>query len=431
MAIRYAVASGNWSNPSIWNGGTLPTSSDDVFANNFTVTIDQDITVLTLRNTSNASPVITAGGYFSINSNVNITCINEIFGASHIWQNTSAVYLIQTTGSLLTISMNINMRTIVSPSTNYRFINIGHTGTLNYVGNIHGSVATLPMLNITSTVTVNMIGNISYQSNTQSPAVQISNTSIFNLTGDVFVANNGTQNGSAVDILGTSTMNLTGNVYYLYTGANITPTAINIISGTLNITGNITGGTVNGHYPIKSSTAVTLTQVGTIFGGAASVNGTGSPAISLTNSSSIAILSGPFIFGNHGAPPFQCTRMFLSSNTSKYIEFASDSTNGALFPNAAPTRMTMYSPDTIVDAPIPADVRQGVTYALSSQTGTLAVPDPSDVRKNTPTDNTVGTADLSAQDFLDLLSTSPDPIAERLRNVSTVQTTGDQIASLS
>ena len=82
-------------------------------------------------------------------------------------------------------------------------------------------------------------------------------------------------------------------------------------------------------------------------------------------------------------------------------------------------------------APIPADVRQGVVYALSTQTGTLAVPSPSDVRKNTPTDNTVGTADLSAQDFLDLLSTSPDPIAERLRNVATVQTTGDQITSLS
>ena len=74
---------------------------------------------------------------------------------------------------------------------------------------------------------------------------------------------------------------------------------------------------------------------------------------------------------------------------------------------------------------------EGVVYGDGTFEGNLIVPSPSNVRKGVPTDNTVGTADLSAQDFLDLLSTSPDPIAERLRNVATVQTTGDQITSLS
>jgi hypothetical protein len=53
MALRYAVASGNWSNTATWNGGTLPTAVDDVFSNNFTVTIDGTFTVLSIRNTSN------------------------------------------------------------------------------------------------------------------------------------------------------------------------------------------------------------------------------------------------------------------------------------------------------------------------------------------------------------------------------------------
>ena len=93
------------------------------------------------------------------------------------------------------------------------------------------------------------------------------------------------------------------------------------------------------------------------------------------------------------------------------------------------TRATLTNID--YNVPLASDVRQGVVYGNSIFTGTLIVPSPSNVSKGVPTDATIGTADLTAQDFLDLLSTSPDLIAERLRNVSTVQTTGDQITNLS
>jgi hypothetical protein len=55
MAVRFAVATGNFSNGTIWDNGAVPTSADDVFANNFTVTIDGTYTVQTIRNT--ASPI--------------------------------------------------------------------------------------------------------------------------------------------------------------------------------------------------------------------------------------------------------------------------------------------------------------------------------------------------------------------------------------
>ena len=46
MAVRYAVVNGNWSAVGTWDGGaSLPTAGDDVYANGFTVTIDQDIEV--------------------------------------------------------------------------------------------------------------------------------------------------------------------------------------------------------------------------------------------------------------------------------------------------------------------------------------------------------------------------------------------------
>ncbi len=50
MATRFAIATGNWSNTAIWDNGALPATTDDIHANGFTVTLDQDITVASLKN---------------------------------------------------------------------------------------------------------------------------------------------------------------------------------------------------------------------------------------------------------------------------------------------------------------------------------------------------------------------------------------------
>ena len=56
MAVRFAVATGNFSSGATWDNGAVPTSADDLYANNRTVTIDGPYTVQTIRNT--ASPVL-------------------------------------------------------------------------------------------------------------------------------------------------------------------------------------------------------------------------------------------------------------------------------------------------------------------------------------------------------------------------------------
>jgi hypothetical protein len=50
MPVRFAVASGNWSDPAIWDNGAVPLDGDDVYANGFTITIDQNINVLKFTN---------------------------------------------------------------------------------------------------------------------------------------------------------------------------------------------------------------------------------------------------------------------------------------------------------------------------------------------------------------------------------------------
>lgn len=83
MAERYRTATGNWSNAAQWDGGvSLPGASDDCYANGFTCTIDQNVTVASLRTT--AGSVAASGGTFNattqtINANViagTSTCLN-------------------------------------------------------------------------------------------------------------------------------------------------------------------------------------------------------------------------------------------------------------------------------------------------------------------------------------------------------------------
>jgi hypothetical protein len=92
------------------------------------------------------------------------------------------------------------------------------------------------------------------------------------------------------------------------------------------------------------------------------------------------------------------------------------------------TTLTLTDP-TLEDYPITSDVRKDVDYAFNNLKGTLSVPDPNDVRKGIEIDDTVGTGIITGDDLFDLIKTSSDPVAERLRNVSTVQTVGDQFNS--
>lgn len=108
MAVRFAIASGNWSNTAIWDNGALPLAGDDVYANGFTVTIDQNITVLSLRNdinpvylpdmsiplmTSNTSPSGIASASSVSGSNFAYLAFDQNFGTSWFSLTSNAAWL--------------------------------------------------------------------------------------------------------------------------------------------------------------------------------------------------------------------------------------------------------------------------------------------------------------------------------------------------
>ena len=367
MANRYAVASGNWSNPSIWDGGTLPTSADDVRANGFTVTIDINISVLSIRTTALAPAV--AGGIFHIANGVTLT--------GDIWSGSN------------NHGLQFNL-----PS--------GQSATI--IGNVNGGGNAGSGIVMINTGTLNVVGTASANSNVFGINITTGAAGCtLNFTGStVAVAT------PAINAQVQCTINFSGNLVgsALQTGAGLVAAASGCI---VNINGNITAQGGSGFF---TSVPCTVNASG-IF-----TSSTSQSAIDSSNVSGLITISGELI-NNGGVAAVYARRIFLG-NSSTIWKFRKPDLSEKI----------LYTGDVLPGVPVDSDVRQGTVYGPSgSLTGTLQVPSPSNVRKGVPTDNTVGTAELTAQDLFNEIASSSDIIAQRLRNVATVDTTAATIAA--
>jgi len=87
MAVRYAVATGNWNTESTWNNGTtlgIPTSGDEVYLNGFNVTVSTtNITCGTIRNDLFADTG-NSGGKLIVSSSSNTTISSNLIAENTI-----------------------------------------------------------------------------------------------------------------------------------------------------------------------------------------------------------------------------------------------------------------------------------------------------------------------------------------------------------
>ena len=389
MAIRYAVANGVWSNTATWNGGTLPTSADDVFANNFTVTVDQDITAITLRSTSNTSPAITQGGQFVVTGNTgtrNITLTGTRSGSSFTnsgtWNGNNFTLIISATsgatvnlsyptglpasnvgcGSNITGNAIINYVGIIQQAlafgVSFRIDNTAAGGTFNVVGNPIGNSVEAPWVhNSASNYAINVIGNViggGAAANGEPNGIRLNAATIVNITGNII---GGTQTNSAGIgcINAGSTINITGNV----SGA----TAPGIINGNNNNT-----FTINGNVSSSSSN-----------------NG-----ITSTNASAIITVNGNLINANDYMA-VTAIRTRINPTAQQTWTFQTGIGNRQMFTSNAFTGTTI---------PAASDVRFGVSYANGSLTGTCYVPSANSVAFGVPVDNTTGTTIITRAQLL-------------------------------
>ena len=385
MANRwYTAASGNWSTTANWDGGVaLPGAGDDVYADGKAIVIDQNVTVLSIRTTQRAGGTI--GGTFTVNATRTITCT----GAGIISGTALGGFLVTANSpSVVTINSSIN-----------------GGGTANFYGT-----------SITGTATVNATGDITGGNTTGNCyGLFISSTSILAITGNIYGI---ATSANGIHCTGGATIGVTGNV-----NGSTTNAGAGINNATAAATINITGNTIaNVGCAIQSAIASVVTIIGT------STASNTIAAVNLTNASAIVTLAGSCVNANN-IMAVQCnnTRIYASSIFSWKFQ---DEVGNPKY---------LYSAGVALGNPVIADVRNGTTYGAALElTGTLKVPPVGSVALGVPTDNTTGSAILTASDLQnaiwgtiasDLITSGS--IGERLKNTATVQTVGDIVAALS
>jgi len=321
------------------------------------------------------------------------------------------------TGRIFPISSNATSRGIYVSSV---------TGaTLNFTGSSQAAFSFGIICDVSCTL--NYTGDVyGFTNNGPGGGIYFTGGGTLNFTGNAYGAT-GFNNDSAGLYISAGQLNFTGNAYGS-TGNQGNSARGVAVAGNINVnfTGNIYGGTNaqgSGHYGFATSNNVVMTHIGGIYAGIwAGLNSNSTSAIILT--------TGPFVSDTYGGFPFLAIRMHLIPTSNSYLEFRNSTTNGAFSPSPAAPAARFLSPATAVDAPIPANVRLGVSYALGTLTGTLAMPHPNQVTYGVPVDNTFGNAVLTAASIWDYLVsniTVENSIGMRLKNVSTPQTTGEQL----
>jgi hypothetical protein len=442
MPNRWPIASGNWSDAAIWSGSIIPTASDDVYANNKIVTLDQDINVLRLSTVNIAG--VSASGYFIASDGISIKA--NIFGSalSITTYPVSPLILLQGVTAvnptlLLTGSMNASLTGSITQGASgcIAIVHMG-TGTLNISGSTIDatSVAGGTYNNgqiLIYTGSVNIIGNVTNTSTTGAPG-------IWNWYGRLNVVGNlqARINGSSTQIFSCCIYNQYGTVNV--TG-NITATSINQgaysahgidnLAGVVNVVGNLNSSASNSPCIANSSNLGVINHTGIVAAGttaAALSNGatggviscigqvnasTTSGAYFSSGTTATNIFSGPLInSGSRNA--IYCYNVRLYDDvTTRYTIGVSGSAN----------TITLYSPDQVTGVPSGSDVRVGVIYGPGNElTGSMAVPHPNSVSYGVAVDNTTGSALVKPEDLWNMAITSltaSNSIGQRLSNAST------------
>ena len=220
--------------------------------------------------------------------------------------------------------------------------------------------------------------------------------------------------GTVIQISNTNTFTLNGNAI-----ANTGGNAIFLVSaGTIVVNGYCQGGSSASGFLSQSTNAfssATITK-------AISVNNCVA-GVANNTSSACTVTVKEIEQGVLGYVPIQG---FVRLSTASGAFYKGVTTGSS-------TRTLSDPADIAGQVPAQTDVRFGVSYQGGSKTGSAYIPAAASVGFGVPVDNTTGTAALTPASVWDAATsslTTSGSIGERLKNASTVDTTGDQLAAL-
>jgi hypothetical protein len=369
------------------------------------------ITELEMSEVTNLYGGITAGGQFKFSNGGNLTC--SASNAIEVGSTTPTLLYDLSSGNTATFNGNVISLAAITGGQSIRY---SSNGTFNIVGNFtlnNAANTSRRIFDVTGTGIINHIGDINSsqtQNVTQPFTVWVSSNCVYNHTGNCTGGATGTISGVGVGILSSSnfTYNQTGNQI-----AGTAPSFFTTAGSTLNIIGNVNGV---GNFPaiFNQTSPCTIDILGI------TTSGVGAPAIQGL-ATTFVILRGNIVNTDTYCAIY-AGRVVINDNVTSW-QFK-DSTNTI-------TR-TLYTAGVNLGNPATNNVRNGVTYGPSLElTGTMFVPSPINTRIGVPVDNTVGTGQLTAEDFLLAIENSTSGVGLRLKNVATVQSVGNQLQTYS
>ena len=472
MATRRAVANGNWSATSTWNGGVVPGNGDTVYANGFNITLDVDVNIGGANNPTVSAGSFVAGQWYEIDF-VGTTTWTSIGAASN---TAGTVFLATGVGSgtgtakaIATLTTTNNtaagaaaggsfvMSTVRAINTDIRAgtttcLNVtATTGTLSLSGlrvvggtatGAHGvnAVCGSDLSSCTFTAGTNVNNAFNYASTgsvsvnafcifvggNNAHALNNASTGTINVSGSCTFTGGSANGGAALNNASTGTINVSGSCTFTGNG-NSTFTLNNASTGTINVSGSctFTGGSLGTGSALNNASTGSVTVTNSTFTASAFA-----PAVNIANTAADVRLSGDFLDHWSGwravnggkwrlgtTPSAARTRYALAGTTDSYVE--------------------MFTADNATfGQPAISDVRSGTVYGGGILTGTCAVPAAGSVALGVPVDNTTGTAVLTEANVqaavwntLTSSLTTAGSIGERLKNSATVATTGEQLAT--
>ena len=255
----WAVTNGNSNAGATWNGGVVPTSTQDVFANGFTVTVNASTEWKSANTTAGTTAV--AGGGFTLSNGVTLT-LNGGTGNATAGSSNCVTYSGTSGNSATLIGNPIGSSTT---ATRFGIINAS-SGTLNITGSPTGGSQTAAVGAVNNAAgRINLTGSPTGGSGTNATGMQNTGSGVVEITGSSIGGSAAGTSGVINAGSGTCTIsdNATGGTNATAYGAN------NNSTGTLTVAGAAISATAPG---VNGVVGATLTSVGTAVTGTDCIN---------------------------------------------------------------------------------------------------------------------------------------------------------------
>jgi hypothetical protein len=395
------------------------------------VTINNGGGSLSLRELELYQPgtaALAAGGSFNFNtSGVTVSATSVSQGATNLFTITnttgtatlSVANNITAVGSLTTLTHSSagdftftcpNFIVGSNASGTTQVISKTGAGTLNINGNAITAFYTMTVSG-SNYVLQSTNGNVVINGN----VLGYSNTGITGTSQTIRqTAGNLTINGNVTptNIITTSSL-VTATVFFSGTSLTLNGNTLGgdgiaiASSGTVNVTGTLRGGN-----SVYANNTITINVTGDVYAGL-------QPAINCSAFTASTVNLTGNMYNTLGRSAIWCPNVFISNTATTLWRMDTGGGNYKF----------LYSADSTPNLPATTNVRNGVTFGPAlSLTGTMVTVSAANTRKDVPTDNTVGTGELTSADIISGINASSDSLAVRLKNTLTDTTAGNIIS---